>query len=118
MSAIRTMTNYNTQSFRRNQGATPEQVAFGLANDAERRSIHVANLPVGITESQIRDLFARFGPINQIEIREYRSRYERKSIPIPFFACLANISQLSPLESLLSLSSHLINPSMKQSVAM
>jgi RNA recognition motif-containing protein len=46
--------------------------------DVDNLSIFVGNLPRGITEHEIEELFGRYGTIDKITIKDVMSKYERE----------------------------------------
>lgn len=52
--------------------------AYLARYEVDRRSIFVGNLPLRITEQQIRDLFEKYGEIQEISLRENASKFERE----------------------------------------
>lgn len=69
------------------QDRSPSSVnarAYLARYDVDRRSIFVGNLPAGVTEDEIKQVFNQYGPIRDIMLRESPSR----------FACKLSISLL------------------------
>jgi hypothetical protein len=84
------------------RGASPEVVDASVAYihryEADRTSIFVGNLPVGITEEQIKEIFEPYGPIVEIILRESVSKFDGQSSfpsPFPFFLPLLIFSTAS-----------------------
>jgi len=75
----RPRTNVNTSS-------SDEEDRFLQQYAVDRRSVFVGNLPVNITEAQLRQLLEGFGVIDCVFIRESTSRYERMTFFL--YSCL------------------------------
>lgn len=68
---------------RRTSTYTSSQARALIENyDVDRRSIFVGSLFEGITKEDVHQLFAPFGKINEVNLREMRSKYNRKCIDI------------------------------------
>lgn len=80
MQAINTLTR-NSTSGRNSYNVSSDERSFLEAHELDGRSIHVGNLPVGVTEAELRELFSRFGNILNVDIRQYPSKFERELIP-------------------------------------
>lgn len=63
---------------RSNPTAVDSARAYLSRYETDRRSIFVGNLPLGTTEDQIKELFASYGKVEEIILRESASKFERK----------------------------------------
>jgi RNA recognition motif-containing protein len=52
--------------------------AYLARYEIDRRSVFVGNLPVGITEDEIKNIFEQYGQIQEIIIKESASKFEGK----------------------------------------
>lgn len=77
-------------SIRTSPSATDSARAYLSRYETDRRSVFVGNLPVGATEDEIRKLFAAYGEIEEIIIRDSTSKFERKYTPLRFQNSLAD----------------------------
>jgi RNA recognition motif-containing protein len=67
-------------SIRTSPSAVDAARAYLSRYETDRRSIFVGNLPLGITNEQIKGIFEPFGKIEEIIIRDSASKFERKLI--------------------------------------
>lgn len=67
---------------RSSPSATDAARAYLSRYETDRRSIFVGNLPLGITENQVKELFGPYGKVEEINLHESASKFERKSLSL------------------------------------
>lgn len=61
----------------RTQIRTPARVYLDRV-EVDNRSIFIGNLPTGVTENDIKELFSQYGAIEKITIKDSYSKFEGK----------------------------------------
>ena len=82
--AFRNHPLYKIQSIQGLASPNPSPISLSARSylaryEVDRRSIFVGNLPLGVTEGELTQLFEHYGHIEEVVIRDSPSKIERES---------------------------------------